>query len=67
LQETVKQVQTEVQFRRKVRIDFYLWQILICNLIHVFKCLPPAIAAAEIAIVGEYEVEIQENPSHYET
>ncbi len=67
LQETIELVQTEVQFRRKKGIDFYLWKPFILNLIHVLKCPCPAVAAAEVAVVGEDKVEVQENPSHYET
>jgi hypothetical protein len=67
LQETIKQVKTDIQFRWKMGIDFDLWRIFLLTSFRIIKRPGPAVAAAEIAVVGEDEMEIQENPLYYET
>jgi hypothetical protein len=66
-QETIKQVKTDVQFRGKMGIDFDLGFSFILTLFQVIKCPCPAVPAAEVAVISEDKMEVQENPSHYET
>jgi hypothetical protein len=61
LQETIEQVKIKIQFRRNTGIDFDLWCTYIITPIRVLKHPGPAVAAAEVAVIGEDEVEIQEN------
>ena len=67
MQKTIKQVEIYVQFRRKMGIDFNLRCIFILTFFRIIKRPGPAVAAAEIAVVGKDEMEIQENLSYYET
>ena len=65
MKEIIEQIKTDVQFRRKKGIDFNHWCTSIHANICVLKCPGPAVAAAEVAVVGKDEVEVQKNPSYH--
>jgi hypothetical protein len=59
-EETIEQIQINIQFWRKMGIDVDLWSGIFA-LVSVLKHSGPAVAATKIAIIGEDEVEVQEN------
>ena len=61
MQETIEQIKINVQFRRKMGIDFNLWCACIITPIRVLKHPCPAVAAAEITFVSDYEMKVHEN------
>ncbi len=59
-EETIEQIQINIQFRRKMGINLDLVSSIF-TLISVLKLSGPAVTATKIAIIGEDEVEVQEN------